>query len=227
MTTVTEEQTIPAPPETVSRGTATEVGLLADARSWSPNTRRAGVAGWKDFTSWCFEHRCAGLPAVPADVGTWSTWWRRKAGRWPPRACAWRRSPRPTVWANMLDLALLQVMYDGGAPVGATSTSMRTAQSGCTSCGPRPIRRPRGAVLYLVPAAVEALLAIRPQEAVINPGTSVFGLSAGQISREDQGGDEDGRAGRRLQHQLAQGRDGPGPERRGAVAQYYRETLRQ
>ena len=33
-------------------------------------------------------------------------------------------------------------------------------------------------MLYLGPAAVEALLAIRPQEAVINPGASVFGLSA-------------------------------------------------
>ena len=33
------------------------------------------------------------------------------------------------------------------------------------------------------PAAVEALLAIRPQEAVIDPGASVFNLSAGQISR--------------------------------------------
>ena len=33
-------------------------------------------------------------------------------------------------------------------------------------------------MLYLGPAAVEALLAIRPQEAVINQGASVFGLSA-------------------------------------------------
>ena len=40
-----------------------------------------------------------------------------------------------------------------------------------------------GAVLYLGPAAVKSLLAIRPQEAVIDPATMVFGLSAGQISR--------------------------------------------
>ena len=41
-----------------------------------------------------------------------------------------------------------------------------------------------GAVRYLGPAAVEALVAIRPNnEAVIDPGTKVFGLSAGQISR--------------------------------------------
>ena len=32
MTTVTEEQTVPAPPETVSRETPTEVDLLADWR---------------------------------------------------------------------------------------------------------------------------------------------------------------------------------------------------
>ena len=37
--------------------------------------------------------------------------------------------------------------------------------------------------MYLSPAAVEALLAIRPQEAVIGPGASVFGLSSRQISR--------------------------------------------
>ena len=33
------------------------------------------------------------------------------------------------------------------------------------------------------PAAVAALLAIRPQEAVTDPGASVFSLSASQISR--------------------------------------------
>ena len=43
-----------------------------------------------------------------------------------------------------------------------------------------------GAVLYLDPAAVEAFLAIRPQEAVIDPGTKVFELSASQISRRDK-----------------------------------------
>ena len=38
-------------------------------------------------------------------------------------------------------------------------------------------------VLFLGPWAVEDLLAIRPEEAVIDPGSSVFGLSASQISR--------------------------------------------
>ena len=38
-------------------------------------------------------------------------------------------------------------------------------------------------MLYLGPAAVAALLAIRPQEAVIDSGARVFGPSAGQIPR--------------------------------------------
>ena len=38
-------------------------------------------------------------------------------------------------------------------------------------------------MLYLEPVAVEALLAIRPEEAVIEPSANVFGLSAEQISR--------------------------------------------
>ena len=49
------------------------VDVLADARagagSWSPNTRRAYVTGWRDFTRWCLENRCAGLPSALADVG--------------------------------------------------------------------------------------------------------------------------------------------------------------
>ncbi len=41
----------------------------AEALSWAPSTRRAYVAGSKDFTSWCLENRCAGLPSAPANVG--------------------------------------------------------------------------------------------------------------------------------------------------------------
>ena len=63
---------LPTPPEGTPT-TPADVDVLADARaearSWSPNTRRAYVAGWKDFTSWCLEHRCVGLPAAAADVG--------------------------------------------------------------------------------------------------------------------------------------------------------------
>ena len=40
-----------------------------------------------------------------------------------------------------------------------------------------------GTALYLSHAAVDSLLAIRPNEAVIDPAASVFGLSARQISR--------------------------------------------
>ena len=83
MTTGTEAahvQTVsretPALPLTLPDGapaTPAGVDVLADARaearSWSPNTRRAYVAGWKHFTSWCIEHRCAGLPSEVADVG--------------------------------------------------------------------------------------------------------------------------------------------------------------
>ena len=79
MTTGTEVETVPretsalllTPPEGTPT-TPADVDVLADAiaeaRSWAPNTRRAYVAGWRDFTSWCFENRCAGLPAVPSDV---------------------------------------------------------------------------------------------------------------------------------------------------------------
>ena len=63
---------LPTPPEGESAIPA-DVDILANVRaedrSWSPNTRRAYVAGWKDFTSWCIEHRCAGLPVRAADVG--------------------------------------------------------------------------------------------------------------------------------------------------------------
>ena len=80
MTTGTEVETVPretsalllTPPEGTTT-TPADVDVLADARaevsSWSPNTRRAYVAGWKHFTSWCVDHRCAGLPAALADVG--------------------------------------------------------------------------------------------------------------------------------------------------------------
>ena len=41
----------------------------AEAHSWSSNTRRAFVADWRDFTSWCLDSRCAGLSAAAADDG--------------------------------------------------------------------------------------------------------------------------------------------------------------
>ena len=113
-----------------------------------------------------------------------------------------------------------------------------------------------GSVLYLGPAVVETLLAIRPQEAVIDPGANVFGLSFGKISRRTKAAAKIAGLGGGFSAALAQGRDGPGPERRrggaagtddrgswdsptvptrctraqaagrGAVAQYYRGRLR-
>ena len=50
-----------------------EIDLLSDARaearSWSHNTWRSHVAGWKHCTSWCTERRCVGFPAAAAAVG--------------------------------------------------------------------------------------------------------------------------------------------------------------
>ena len=63
---------LPTPPEGAPTSPA-GINVLADARtearSWAPNTRWAYVAGWNDFTNWCLEHRCAGLPAATADFG--------------------------------------------------------------------------------------------------------------------------------------------------------------
>ena len=81
MTTDAEMETVPkGTPALIlelSEGAPTtppaEVDVLADARAeariWSPNTKRAYVAGWRDFTSWCFDNRCVGLPAASAVVG--------------------------------------------------------------------------------------------------------------------------------------------------------------
>ena len=89
-----------------------------------------------------------------------------------------------------VDLALLEVMRDGLLRRSETSVlrwgDLEFHEDGS---GRLHVLRSRtdqiaeGAVLYLGPAAVESLLAIRPQEALIDPNTRVFGLSASQISR--------------------------------------------
>ena len=48
---------------------AVDAGARAEALSWVPNTRKAYVADWNDFTSWCIENRYLGLPSDPVDVG--------------------------------------------------------------------------------------------------------------------------------------------------------------
>ena len=48
---------------------AVEAGARATVLSWAPNTTKSYLDGWNDFTNWCFENRCPGLPATPAVVG--------------------------------------------------------------------------------------------------------------------------------------------------------------
>ena len=90
----------------------------------------------------------------------------------------------------LVDLALLQVMRDGllrrseAAALRWGDVQVHEDGSGRLHVvRSKTDQTAEGAVLYLGPAALEALLAIRPQEAVIDPGASVFRLSAGQISR--------------------------------------------
>ena len=271
MTTGTEPahvQTVPretptllsTPPEGAS-ATPADLDLLADARaearSWSPNTRRAYVIGWKHFTSWCIEHRCAGLPAPAADVGrymehlveteslTLATVRLRLAAIAAAHRLGGHEDPtsRPLVKATLkrlarehgkprkqargltketlaavkatariqrvdkgkrrrketesqaamraaVDLALLEVMRDGLLR-GSEASALRWGDLEFHTDGsgrlhvlrPKTDQTAEGTVLYLGPVAVDALLAIRPNEAVIDPGASVFGLSARQISR--------------------------------------------
>ena len=232
-------------------------GARAEALSWAPNTRRAYVAGWNDFTSWCLEHRCAGLPASPSVVGrylehlvetkgrTLATARSRLAaiaaahrlGQRPDPASAplvkatlkrlgreygkprkqargftsdalaavkatagiqrfdqgkRRRRETETAAARraLVDLALLQVMRDGLLRASeASALTWGHVELLSDGSGRLHVARSKtdqsadGAALYLGPAAVNALLAIRPEEAVIDSTARVFGLSARQIGR--------------------------------------------
>ena len=92
---------------------------------------------------------------------------------------------------GLVDIALASVMRDGllrvseaaalgGAElVGDSSGRIRIPESKTDQEG-------EGVVLYLGPAAVEALLAIRPEEAVIDAATPVFGLHPDTIRRRLQ-----------------------------------------
>ena len=268
MTTATEIETVPretpallpTPPEgapTTSASTDPLADARTEARSWAPNTRRAYVAGWNDFTNWCFEHRCAGLPSAAADVGryiehlvetegkTLATARLRLAAISAAHRLGGHENPttRPLVKATMkrlakeygkprkqakgltskalaavkatariqrvhqgkcrrketesqaakraaVDLALLEVMRDGLLRRSeASALRWGGLEFHADGSGRLHVLRSKtdqaaeGVVPYLGPAAVEALLAIRPQEAVINPSTRVFGLSVSQISR--------------------------------------------
>ena len=264
MTTGTEPETVPRETPTLipalPEGAPTppaDAGARAEALSWAPNTRRAYVAGWKDFTSWCLEHRCRGLPAAPTNVGRYIEHLVETEGRTLATArlrlaaiaAAHRLSKRsdptaePLVKATikrlsrehgrprkqakgltgetlaaveatariqrvdhgkrrrreteaqasrraLVDLVLLQVMRDGllrrceAALLTWGNVELLEAGSGRLHVArSKTDQSAERAVLYLGPAAVQALLAIRPEEAVANPAASVFGLSVDQISR--------------------------------------------
>ena len=102
----------------------------------------------------------------------------------------WRERCETAKRRALVDLALIQVMRASG---------LRRAQAAALCWGnvlfltggsgrllvarPKTDHIPKEAVLYLGLEAVEALLSIRPEVAVINPGASVFNLSASQINR--------------------------------------------
>ena len=90
--------------------TELDASARAEALSWSPNTRRAYVANWKDFTKWCIWNRCAGLPTTPSDGARYLEHLVETEGKTLAIASPRRwRAPRLTACADSLDQALLQV----------------------------------------------------------------------------------------------------------------------
>ena len=234
-----------------------DAGAKATVLSWAANTQKAYVAGWNEFTSWCFQNRCAGLPAAPAVVGHYlenlveaqgkaiATARNRLAaiaaahrlGKHPDpvkdplvkatlkrlareygkprkqakgltsdvlaavkatsriqRAHKGKRRRKETeaqaAERALVDLALLQVMRDGllrrSEAAALSWGNMELQQDGSGRllvARSKTDQSAEGAVLYLGPSAVQALLAIRPEEAVIDPATRVFNLSADRIGR--------------------------------------------
>ena len=94
---------------------------------------------------------------------------------------------------GLVDIALASVMRDGLLRV-SEAAALRWGDVELAGDGSVRIRIPEsktdqegeGVVLYLGPAAVEALLAIRPEEAVIDAATPVFGLHPDTIRRRLQ-----------------------------------------
>lgn len=257
----TEHSLIPVLSDTVPRGTPEDIEISPDAQaeagSWSASTRRAYVAGWKHFTSWCIENHSPCLPSAPADVGRYIEQLMETEGRTLATARLYLAAiaaahrlgghedptARPLVKATFkrlarqygkprkqakgltsealaavkatariqrvnkgkrlrketesqaamraaIDIALLEVMRDGllrrseAAALRWGDLEFHAAGSGRLHVlRSKTDQAAKGAVLYLGPSAVDALLAIRPNEAVIDPGASVFGLSPSQISR--------------------------------------------
>ena len=126
-----------------------------------------------------------GTDALAATRATASTPRRTRGGHTETEEHARRR--------GLVDVALASVMRDGLLRVseaaalrwvdvelvGDGSGRMQIAESKTDQEG-------EGSVLYLGPAAVETLLAIRPEDAVIDASTPVFGLHPDTISRRLQ-----------------------------------------
>ena len=257
MRDITVQQGLPVPVLLEAAPSELSADARAEVLSWAPNTRKAYVAGWTDFTNWCLEHCCPGLPADPADVGRYLEHLVKEKGkamatarlRLAAIAAAHRLGKHPDPITSPLvkatfkrlarehgkprkqakgltaealaavkatariqrshqgerrrkesepnaarraavDLALLQVMRDGLLRISeAAALTWGNVELQEDGSGRLHVARSKtdqsaeGAVLYLGPPAVKALLAIRPEEAVINPGTSVFGLSADRLRR--------------------------------------------
>ena len=90
----------------------------------------------------------------------------------------------------LVDLALLQVMRDGmlrRSEAAALTWGNVDVQGDGTGrlhvARSKTDQTAQGAVLYIGPQAVDALLAIRPEEAMIDPNARVFNLSVSQIGR--------------------------------------------
>ena len=113
-----------------------------------------------------------------------------------------------------MDIALASVMRDGLLRV-SEAAALRWGDVELAVDGSGRIRIPEsktdqeaeGTVLYLGPAAVEALLAIRPEDAVVDASTPVFGLHPDTIRRP--GGGTPRLAGDHWA--FGSGGDGPGP----------------
>ena len=94
---------------------------------------------------------------------------------------------------GLVDIALASVMRDGLLRV-SEAAALRWGDVELVEDGSGRVRIPEsktdqdgeGVVLYLGPAAVEALLAIRPEEAVIDASAPVFGLHPDTIRRRLQ-----------------------------------------
>ena len=158
-----------------------QVRLAARAR----NTQRAYLGHWTRFHSWAQKQGLdlpGGLAAIRATAFTRR---RTRGGHTETAEYARRR--------GLVDIALASVMRDGLLRV-SEAAALRWGDVELAGDGSGRIRIPEsktdqeaeGVVLYLGPAAVEALLAIRPEEAVIDAVTPVFNLHPDTIRRRLQ-----------------------------------------